>query len=52
MNKIDEKLSRPMPLQSQPTEELQNLVERRIEARAERSYIAIPIEATLKEWEK
>ncbi|QUW23875.1 GyrI-like domain-containing protein [Sporosarcina sp. Marseille-Q4063] len=28
------------------------MIEPRIEARAERSYIAIPIEATLKEWDK
>jgi effector-binding domain-containing protein len=52
MNKIDEKLSQQIPLQDNPTEELQGMVEPRIEARAERSYIAIPIEATLKEWDK
>ena len=52
MNKIDEKLSRQMPLQNKITEEFQYLVEPNIEARAERFYVAIPIEATLKEWGK
>ena len=52
MNKIGEKLSQQIPLQDNPTEEFKGMIEPRIEARAERSYIAIPIEATLKEWGK
>jgi effector-binding domain-containing protein len=52
MNKIDEKISQQIPLQDNPIEKFQGMIEPRIEARAERSYIAIPIEVTLKEWGK
>ncbi|MBO1914146.1 hypothetical protein J4G37_56180, partial [Microvirga sp. 3-52] len=52
MNKIDEKISQHIPLQDNPTENIQGIVEPRIEARAKRSYIAIPIEVTLTEWDK
>ena len=52
MNKIDEQLSQQIPLQENPTDEFHGMVEPRIEARAKRSYIAIPIEATLQEWDK
>jgi effector-binding domain-containing protein len=50
MNKIDEKISQQIPLQDNPIEKFQGMIEPRIEARAERSYIAIPIEVTLEEW--
>jgi effector-binding domain-containing protein len=52
MNKIDEKISQQIPLQDNPIEKFEGMIEPRIEARAERSYIAIPIEVTLKEWGK
>jgi len=51
MNKIDEKLNHQKLQKDNPTKEFEEKVEPRIEVRAERFYIAFPVEITLKEWD-